>query len=253
MLSSEAYSESLFDGEHPDHHLHPCSIWAGLAAIQALGSVGLRKYMSDKWYCRFHMPGEGDVHCSRGNAIERCKMKHSSKDADRWLYRVRADVAIEGQGDDVLFNDIWEQCMNTNGCFHFFSSLCLPVLVQGSTVWCLGWNGKTDESRYDVCPVRLLPLHHRASTAWVMMMRAAWTVAYYFTMEADNGGSLLWCWKNQFRYPITAVRIHLNVTQKHKEFFQNLAESEDANLKRSRVMRKPMNLHKSMANYIDHC
>lgn len=37
-------------------------------------------------------------------------MKHSSKDADRWLYHVRADVAIEGQGDDVLFNDTWERC-----------------------------------------------------------------------------------------------------------------------------------------------
>lgn len=85
------------------------------APVQHLGwischtsiGVGRSKYMSDKWYCRFHMPGEGDVHCSRGNAIERSKMKHSSKDADRWLYHVRADVAIEGQGDDVLFNDIY--------------------------------------------------------------------------------------------------------------------------------------------------
>lgn len=188
MLSSEVYSESSFDGEHPERRLHPCSIWAGLAAVRVLG-VGGSNYMSDKWRCRFHLPGKGDVHCSSGNAIERSKMKHSSKDADRWLYHVRADVAIEGQGDDVLFNDTWEQCMNTNGCFHFSSSLCLPVLVRGSTVWCLGWNGKTDESRYDVCPVRLLPLHHQASTAWVMMMRAAWTVAYYFTMEEDNGAA----------------------------------------------------------------
>lgn len=146
----------------------------------------MSKYMSDKWYCRFHLPGKGDVHCSRGNAIERSKMKHSSKDADRWLYHVRPDVAIEGQGDDVLFNDTWEQCTNTNGCFHFFSSLCQPVLVWESTVWCLGW---TDESRYDVCPVRPLALHHQESTAWVMMMRAAWTVAYYFAIEEDNGAA----------------------------------------------------------------
>lgn len=146
-------------------------------------------YMLDKWSCRFHLLGKEDVHCSRGDGIERSKMKHSSEDVDRWLYHVRADVAIEGQGDDVLFNDIWEQCMNTNGCFHSSSSLCLPVLGQVSTVWCLGWNGKTDESRYDVCPVRLLPLHHRASTALVMMMRAAWTVAYYFTMDEDNGAA----------------------------------------------------------------
>lgn len=52
---------------------------------------------------------------------------------------------------------------------------------------CLGWNRKTDESRYDVCPVFLLPLHHQASTAWVMMMRAARTAAaYYFAMVKDN-------------------------------------------------------------------
>lgn len=35
----EVSSESLFDGEHPDYHLHPCSIWAGLAAIQVFESV----------------------------------------------------------------------------------------------------------------------------------------------------------------------------------------------------------------------
>ena len=56
-------------------------------------------------------------------------MKHSMEDADRWLYHVRADVTREDQGDDVLFNDIWERCVNTNGCFHFSSSLCLQVLV----------------------------------------------------------------------------------------------------------------------------
>lgn len=61
------------------------------------------------------------------------------------------------------------------------------TLVWVSTVWCLGWSGKTDESRYDVCPVLLLPLHHKASTAWVMMMRAAQTGAYYSTMVKDNG------------------------------------------------------------------
>lgn len=188
MLSSEVYSESLFDGEHPEHRLHPCSIWARLAAIQVLELVRLTTCLINDT-ADFTCLGKGDVHCSRGNAIEKSKMKHSSKDADRWLYHVRADVAIEGQGDDVLFNDIWEQCMNTNGCFHFSSSLCLPVLVWGSTAWCLGWNSKTDESRYDVCPVRLLPLHHQASTAWVMMMRQAWTVAYYFTMEEDNGAA----------------------------------------------------------------
>lgn len=89
----------------------------------------MSNYMFDEWHCRFHLPGKEDVHCSRGNGIERTKMKHSPEDVDRWLYHVRADVAIEGQGDDVLFNDIWEQCMNTNGCFHFSSSLCLPVLM----------------------------------------------------------------------------------------------------------------------------
>lgn len=47
VLSSEVYSESLFDGEHPEHRLYPCSIWTGLAAIQVLESVGLT--MSDKW------------------------------------------------------------------------------------------------------------------------------------------------------------------------------------------------------------
>lgn len=77
--------------------------------------------------------------------------------------------------------------MNTNGCFHFSSSLCLRVLVWVSTVWCLCWSKKTDESRYDVCPVLLLPRHHQSSTAWVMMMRAARTGAYYFTIVKDNG------------------------------------------------------------------
>lgn len=77
--------------------------------------------------------------------------------------------------------------MNTNGCFHFSSSLCLQVLVWVSTVWCLCWSKKTDGSRYDVCPVLLLPRHHQASTAWVMMMRAARTGAYYFTIVKDNG------------------------------------------------------------------
>lgn len=144
-------------------------------------------YVFDKWSYRFYLLGRGDVHCSRGNGIEWSKMKHSSEEVDRWLYHVRADVAREGQGDDVLFNDIWEQYVNTNGCFHFSSSLCPRVLLWVSTVWCLGWNKKTDESRYDVCPVLLLPLHHRASTAWVMMMRAARTGAYYFTMLKDNG------------------------------------------------------------------
>lgn len=82
---------------------------------------------------------------------------------------------------------IWERYVNTNGRFHFSSSLCPRLLVWVSTVWCLGWSRKTDESRYDVCPVLPLPLHHQASTAWVMMMRAAWTGAYYFTMVKDNG------------------------------------------------------------------
>lgn len=144
-------------------------------------------YVFDKWSYRSYLLGRGDVHCSRGNGIEWSKMKHSSEEVDRWLYHVRADVAREGQGDDVLFNDIWEQYVNTNGCFHFSSSLCPRVLLWVSTVWCLGWNKKTDESRYDVCPVLLLPLHHRASTAWVMMMRAGRTGAYYFTMLKDNG------------------------------------------------------------------
>lgn len=197
-------------------------------------------YMSDKWYCRFHLPAKGDVHCSRGNAIERSKMKHSLKDADRWLYHMRADVPMEGQGDDVLFNDIWEQCMNTNGCFHFSSSLCLPGLVWGSTVWCLGWNGKTDESRYDVCPVRLLPLHHRASTAWVMMMRAAWTVAYYFAMEEDNRGASYGARRISSGIQLLLLR-SISTWPRTTEFFHNLSESEDATIKRSRVMRKPMN------------
>lgn len=149
--------------------------------------VCMSNYVFDKRSSRFHLPGRGDVHCSRGNGIERSKMKHSSDEVDRWLYHVGADVAREGQGDDVLFNDIWERYVNTNGCFHFSSSLCPRVLMWVSTVWCLGWNRKTDESRYDVCPVLLLPLRHQASTAWVMMMRAARTAAHYFTMVKDNG------------------------------------------------------------------
>lgn len=152
------------------------------------GAYGcMSNYVFDKWSRGFHLLGREDVHCSRGNEIEWSKMKHSSEGVDRWLYRAGADVAREGQGDDVLFNDIWEQYVNTNGCFHFSSSLYPRVLFWVSTVWCLGWNKKTDESRYDVCPVLLLPLHHRASTAWVMMMRAARTGAHYFTMLKDNG------------------------------------------------------------------
>lgn len=146
--------------------------------------VCMSNYVFDKWSSRWQ--GE-DVHCNRGNGIERSKMKHSLEDVDRWLYHVRAEVARGGQGDDVLFNDTLERCVNANGRFHFSSSLCPRMPVWVSTVWCLGWNRKTDESRYDVCPVLLLPLHHQASTAWVMMMRAAWTGAYYFTMVKDNG------------------------------------------------------------------
>lgn len=56
-------------------------------------------------------------------------MKHSLEDVDRWLYHVRAEVAREGRGDDVLFNDTLERCVNTNGCFHFSSSLCPRMLV----------------------------------------------------------------------------------------------------------------------------
>lgn len=125
---NEAYSESCVWwrtsrlSPAPMQHLDRISCHTGVW-------VCVCNCMIDKWYCRFHLPGKEDVHCSRGNGIERSKMKHSSEDVDRWLYHVRADVAIEGQGDDVLFNDIWEQCMNTNGCFHSSSSLCLPVLV----------------------------------------------------------------------------------------------------------------------------
>lgn len=127
------------------------------------------------------------MHCNRGNGIERSKIKHWLEDADRWLYHARAEVAREGRGDDVLVNNTLKQYVKANGFFHFSSSLCLRMLVWVSTVWCLGWNRKTDESRYDVCPVLPLPLHHRASTAWVMMMRVAWTGAHYFTMVKDNG------------------------------------------------------------------
>lgn len=149
--------------------------------------VCMFNYVFDEWLSRFHLPGREDVHCNRGNAIERSKMKHSLAAVDRWLYRVRVEVAREGQRDDVLFNDTLERSVNTNGCFHFSSSLCPRMLMWASTVWCLGWNRKTDESKYDVCPVLLLPLDHQASTAWVMMMRAARTGAYYFTMVKDNG------------------------------------------------------------------
>lgn len=163
--------------------LHFC----GRISWHISATVWMSNYVFDEWFCRFHLPGREDVHCNRGNGIERSKMKHSLEDVDRWLYHVRAEVAREGRGDDVLFNDTLEQYVNTNGCFHFSSSLCRRMLVWVSTVWCLGWNRKTDESRYDVCPVLLLPLHHQVSTAWVMMMRAAWTGAYYFTMVKDNG------------------------------------------------------------------
>lgn len=162
--------------------LHFCRISLHISAC-----VWMSCYVFDKWSSRFHLPGRGDVHCNRRNGIEKSKMRHSFEDVDRWLYHVRAAVAREGRGDDVLFNDTLERYVNTNGCFHFTSSLCPQILVWASTVWCLGRNTKTDESRYDVCPVLLLPLHHQASTAWVMMMRAAWTGAYYFRMLKDNG------------------------------------------------------------------
>lgn len=169
-------------GNHYGTHPAPVRPFCG-TSWHAGAYVCMSNYVFDKWSHGFHLLGREDVHCSRGNEIEWSKMKHSSAEVDRWLYRAGADVAREGQGDDVLFNDIWEQHVNTNGCFHFSSSLCPRVLFWVSTVWCLGWNKKTDESWYDVCPVLPLPLHHRASTAWVMMMTgAARTGAYYFTM-----------------------------------------------------------------------
>lgn len=149
--------------------------------------VCMSNYHFDKLISRYDLPSREDVHCNRGNGIERSKMKHSMEDVDRWLYHVRAEVAREGRGDDVLFNDTLERYVNTNGCFHFSPSLCLWMLVWVSAVWCLDWNRKIDESIYDVCPVLLLTLNHQASTAWVMMMRAAWTRAYYFMMVKDNG------------------------------------------------------------------
>lgn len=152
----------------------------------ASAHVCISNYEFDKWSSTFHLPGRKDVHCNRGKRMERSEIKHSLDNVDRWLYHVRAEVAWEGQSDDVLFNNTLEQYVNANGCFHCSSSLCLWMLSWVSTVWCLGWNRKTDESRYDVCPVLLFPLHHQASTAWVMIMRAAWTGAYNFMTVKDN-------------------------------------------------------------------
>lgn len=81
----------------------------------------------------------------------------------------------------------WSGTWIQTAAFISLSSPCPRTLVWVSTVWCLSQSRKTDESRYDVCPVLLLPLHHQASTARVMMMRPAWTGAYYFTMVKDNG------------------------------------------------------------------
>lgn len=186
--------------------------------------------------------GRGDVHRSKGNGIEGSKMKHSSEDVDRWLYHVRADVAREGQGDDVLFNNIWERCMNTNGCFHFSSSLCLRVLMWVCTVWGLRWSKKTDESRYDVCPVLLLPLHHQASTARVMMMRAARTGAYYFTIVKDNGPAS-YCAEESVQasnYCFSGPSQH---DPKNTPLFPTFSETEDAIIRRRRVTREAINLH----------
>lgn len=48
---------------------------------------------------------------------------------------------------------------------------------------------------------------------------------------------------NLLRHPITAFKIHLNMTQKNTQLTHTISEMEDANRERRRVTRKAINLH----------
>lgn len=78
---------------------------------------------------RFTCLAEEMCLATEGMGWKKSKMKHSLEDVDRWLYHVRAEVAREDQGDDVLFNDTLERFVNANGRFHFSSSQWQWMLV----------------------------------------------------------------------------------------------------------------------------
>lgn len=48
---------------------------------------------------------------------------------------------------------------------------------------------------------------------------------------------------NLLRHPITAFKIHLNMTQKNTQLTHTISEMEDASRERRRVTRKAINLH----------